>query len=226
LTESVARVDRRVRRTTAALQRALIELTLEKGYTATTIEDITSRADVARATFYAHYADKQALLTSIAADLTEDIDARVTPRAPVSTATIRGEAVLEMFRHAADHRDAYRVLLSGAGDPPAYQALIESLAASAATVFALRCRKQHVKPRLPIEFLARIWVGEHVSLLAWWLLGDLPYTPEQMALMRTRYDVYGQEWAHGFSPGQWTFDESAFGPHDELPAERRRRSTT
>src|SRR5205809_797707 len=47
--------DRRVRRTQQLLAEALIALTLEKGYEAVTIRDITKRADVGYATFFRHY---------------------------------------------------------------------------------------------------------------------------------------------------------------------------
>jgi AcrR family transcriptional regulator len=210
-------VDRRVRRSRRELQRALVELVIEKGYDATTIDDITTRADLARATFYAHYADKHALLISIANDLTADIEERLAPRAPVTTATVRGEVVLELFRHAEQNRDTYRVLLCGSGDPPAYEILVASLARTTAAVFAARDQALGLSPQLPTDFLARIWVGEHVALLSWWLFDDVPYTAGQMALMRMRYDSHGAPWAHGFAPGQYVFDETQlFGPDDEI----------
>ena len=40
----------------------LIELTIEKGYAAVTVQDIADRAMVNRATFYRHYLDKYDLL--------------------------------------------------------------------------------------------------------------------------------------------------------------------
>ena len=57
-------VDRRVQRTRRLLQDALVATVIEKGYEAATVQDIIDRADVGRATFYAHFADKQTLLTS------------------------------------------------------------------------------------------------------------------------------------------------------------------
>ena len=57
--------DRRIRRTQNSLARALIEVTLEKGYEAVTVRDITDRADVGYATFYRHYQDKDALLVDV-----------------------------------------------------------------------------------------------------------------------------------------------------------------
>jgi len=50
-----SRVQRRVARTRAAIEDAFVQLVLERGYDRVTVEDIASRADLARATFYAHY---------------------------------------------------------------------------------------------------------------------------------------------------------------------------
>src|SRR2546430_3492518 len=61
--------DRRVQRTRKLLQDALVSLMIEKGYEATTVQDIIDRANVGRATFYAHFADKETLLVSRLEDL-------------------------------------------------------------------------------------------------------------------------------------------------------------
>ncbi len=57
-------IDRRVNRTRKALQQAHISLILEKGYEATTVEDICDAANVGRSTFYAHYTSKDDLRRS------------------------------------------------------------------------------------------------------------------------------------------------------------------
>ena len=53
-----------MQRTRQLLQDALISMMIEKGYAATTVQDIIDRANVGRATFYAHFADKETLLHS------------------------------------------------------------------------------------------------------------------------------------------------------------------
>src|SRR5436189_198695 len=63
------KLDRRVQRTRQLLQDALLAMVIEKGYDATTVQDIIDRANVGRATFYAHFPDKQTLLTSRLEDL-------------------------------------------------------------------------------------------------------------------------------------------------------------
>ena len=50
-----SRTERRVARTKAAIEDAFVQLVLEHGYERVAVEDISDRADLARATVYAHY---------------------------------------------------------------------------------------------------------------------------------------------------------------------------
>ena len=56
------KVDPRIKRTRHLLQQAINELLREKEFHNITVQDITNRAEVNRATFYAHFEDKFALL--------------------------------------------------------------------------------------------------------------------------------------------------------------------
>ena len=56
--------DRRSERTRRLLGEALIALMLERPYAGLTVGEILERADIGRSTFYAHYWDKDDLLTS------------------------------------------------------------------------------------------------------------------------------------------------------------------
>lgn len=59
---AVGRRDRKRRATRDALRVAALELFEQRGYSATTIDDITERADVARRTFFRHFPSKEAVL--------------------------------------------------------------------------------------------------------------------------------------------------------------------
>ena len=56
------KMDPRVKRTRALIQQAFLDLFSEKEFHSITIQEITQKAEVNRATFYAHYPDKFALL--------------------------------------------------------------------------------------------------------------------------------------------------------------------
>lgn len=59
------RVDPRVRRTRQLLEESFLALMEEKGFQSVTVQDITNRATLNRATFYAHFDDKYALLDHV-----------------------------------------------------------------------------------------------------------------------------------------------------------------
>src|SRR5438270_14006265 len=61
---SQAKTDRRVRRTRDALGDALVALMHEKSFDQITVQQVLDRAGVGRATFYAHYSDKEDLFMS------------------------------------------------------------------------------------------------------------------------------------------------------------------
>lgn len=56
------KLDPRVRRTRQAIEQAFMELLSTKGFASITVQDITEKAGINRATFYAHFTDKYALL--------------------------------------------------------------------------------------------------------------------------------------------------------------------
>ena len=56
------KLDPRIKRTRSLILQAFKELLVEKGFQVITVQDITARAEINRATFYAHFQDKYALL--------------------------------------------------------------------------------------------------------------------------------------------------------------------
>ncbi|WP_165864030.1 TetR/AcrR family transcriptional regulator [Capsulimonas corticalis] len=74
--------DPRVRRTRALLQNALRDLLHEKKFGVISVQDIAERATVNRATFYAHFDDKYALLSCV---LRSELGAKLWSRFPKPT---------------------------------------------------------------------------------------------------------------------------------------------
>ena len=82
--------DPRVKRTRQLLQNAFMELIHEKSFEAITVQDIAERSTLNRATFYAHFEDKYALLDATAgASFTETLRRRVACDAAMSEETLR-----------------------------------------------------------------------------------------------------------------------------------------
>lgn len=190
--------DRRVRRTHKALRDALIALTLERGYVSLTVEDIIERADVSRSTFYKHFADKNALLDQIERDLGDELAQRLDPLAPSSSVGFTGKPVREMFRHAEEERDAYRVILRGEGDGRALRKFIEARVKGASSVFRDRAAEHDRQPEIDIDVMARAWVGELIVTLQWWIEQDKPrLSADEVSTMLAQLSLRGRWWASG-----------------------------
>jgi len=72
------KLDPRVKRTRSLILQAFGELLAEKGFEAISVQDVTDKADINRATFYKHFADKYALLNySISHKFMHEIEKRM-----------------------------------------------------------------------------------------------------------------------------------------------------
>lgn len=194
----MASEDRRARRSRRLLRESFVSLVLERGFSAVTVEDIAARADVGRATFYTHYSDKDALLDQIVSDLIDDMNARMAPLVSTSTEGFTGKPVLEMFRHVAEERAAYRVVLRGEGDGRALRRFTEDRVAAAVEVFTGRAASTGVTLRIDAQLLARAWVGELVAVMQWWLETESTLTPEEITETLLDLSLRGRYWASGF----------------------------
>ncbi len=193
--------DRRTRRSRRALGAALVDLVLERGFTALTVEDITERADVARATFYAHFRDKEDLFARVTDDLLAELSGRLAPAVADNAVGFTGKPVLEMLRHAREQRDLYRIVLRGEGDGKPLRMFEDACARATAEEFRARAERNRVQPRIDPELLARVWVGEQVAVLRWWVEQDTPALPaEEVVRMLLDLALRGRYWASGFEP--------------------------
>lgn len=168
--------DRRIQRTRQLLQNALIDVILEKGYEAATVQDVLDHANVGRSTFYAHFHDKEDLLLSGFEHLREEfekhlLDASVNSNSP-------WELSLSMFQHAQGHRPLYKALAGKQGGNVVIGHIQKYLFAylHAHLKQALSRRKADIPP----EILAQYISSSYISLLTWWLDNDSTCSAEQM----------------------------------------------
>ncbi len=164
--------DRRVRRTQHLLAKALIELTLERGYEAISIRDITERADIGYATFFRHYRDKDELLKDVLdVVLAELLDLLSSPLIQNNTAMVG----TLLFRYVQEQSAVVRVLL---GSHNLRQHLI-----TIATQSTMTNNIAHSDSPIPFEIAAHHTVASTIALIEWWLAHQMPYPPEKMGLI-------------------------------------------
>ena len=154
--------DRRVQRTRQLLQDALISMMIEKGYEATTVQDIIDRANVGRATFYAHFADKETLLTS----RLEDLRSFLSERERQAQGSLGFS--LAMLEHARDHLPLYAAIVGRGGGSGAFviqriHATIVDLARRALQTLGMKGSPE--RRTLAAQYIA----GAFMAVLTWWL---------------------------------------------------------
>ena len=114
------RLDPRVKRTRNLILTAFDELLPEKGFQSLTVQDITDKAEINRATFYAHFADKYALLDeSIKQTFRQELEKRTLNACHYTDENLRIliAAVCEFVSHAHTHCTTAQ---------PQFEALVET----------------------------------------------------------------------------------------------------
>jgi AcrR family transcriptional regulator len=99
-------VDPRIRRTRRLLEDSFLALVDEKGFQAINVQDITGRAGINRATFYAHFPDKYALLDYVVQQqFREELEKRTLNVCTLSQENLRALvlAVCEFVGHKHEH---------------------------------------------------------------------------------------------------------------------------
>jgi len=170
----------------AATHRALLEAARavidEKGYNAVDILDITERANVSKATFYKHFANKEACVHEL---MLQGFDALLEHifeggrRAESRVAWVR-ESFREAFAWAAKNREILLIMVGGG-------------ASSQLNVFGRNYLVQSIERAfdefgsfaqddgVPRIVKAQVTAGALVQLLGWWLENDTGYNPDEMA---------------------------------------------
>lgn len=207
------KLDRRIQRTRQALQAALLDLTKEKEYDDISVEEITERANVGRATFYLHYTDKEDLLLQYFGEMADDM-VQLISQIPFSEwlpssgdfkgASNEDEPLLPLvmvFQHIHEYSDFYRVLL-GSENSSRIVERIHRISSENIVKFA-QTKMQHdpipVLYEVPIEFFASFFSGALLSIVVWWLQEDMKHSPEDVARMFRRLFFRGAREALGLS---------------------------
>lgn len=187
------KIDRRIQRTCKALRTALLELIKEKGYDAISIEEITERADVGRATFYLHYKDKEDLLLEEFREMAIE-KVQILTEIPFSVwlqsqeASSDGEAkktappLLIVFEHIYDNSELYYILLKSEKSSRIVER-IRKISTEAIVKFVEAKAKTDPIPlqfNVPIEFFAAFFSGALLSTVDWWLEEEMRHTPREM----------------------------------------------
>lgn len=107
----VSRRDRKKQRTRHEIYQAAMNLFLQRGFDAVTIDEICEAADVARATFFLHFPAKEALLTEYGARANEELADLIRSHRGSATSALRA-SLKTLAGRATRHPDLVRMVVS------------------------------------------------------------------------------------------------------------------
>lgn len=172
--------DRRIGRTRRLLGEALIELALEKGFDAVTIQEVTARADVGYRTFFRHYSDTQSLLLDTL-EVRQQEWRQILPfpdgdqQSFFDPAATPEENGLHLFQYVQQNHDLMLVVLGPQGCRTA-RALVFGVGQAKAQ--QLLAELNHSTMESPI--IANHVTAATLALIEWWLVNEMPHPPAQM----------------------------------------------
>lgn len=174
-------MDRRQRKTREAIFRAFSELLSEKNIMKITVGEIIERADVGRATFYAHFETKDILLREFSRELFCHIFDSIqsnTGHKHIFGCDSESSAPLHLFEHIKANDNNITTLLTCRNNElfiSYFKSGLAELIAHSPESFAPRRQST-----LPQELWVNFVCSALVESVTWWLGHGMSETPEQI----------------------------------------------
>jgi AcrR family transcriptional regulator len=186
------KLDRRIERTITALRDALMALIVEKGYDSISIQDITDRANVARATFYLHFKAKDDLMFSgmklIYDQLADTVHIDMNGWEELASA--------QDFLHVEQYADFYAAMLSPRGSM-GFLVRVRAYLQNLIEPMLVKLMRDDQTARIPLSLMAAYCAGAQIGMIWWWVENRMPIPAEDMARMGMMMSLHGMPWALG-----------------------------
>lgn len=170
----MSKVDRRILKSQEAIKKAVIGLMSEKSFDSITIQDISDRANVHRATIYLHYTDKFDLLDKL---IEEYINEMREMNGYVCELDWR-DANLVYFEYFERNYLFFSTMLASKGAPSFRTRFLEFLVEEYKAEVDVHEEKNH---GLNEEIMGCFMGTAFVGIVEWWISKGMPYPPEVMA---------------------------------------------
>jgi AcrR family transcriptional regulator len=166
-------LDRRAARSRDLLLDALPGLMAERGFERLTTQNIIDRAGVGRATFYAHFDNKEELLAASVDRLRAWLEAmrRPGPGQPLAF-------MPPFFDHLDSHRAIYRTTFERESEVTVERLIRAMLRELVRTELVAQCAGR--RDDAAIELATQFIVATFWSVTVWWLGGGVPRTPAEI----------------------------------------------
>jgi AcrR family transcriptional regulator len=185
--------DRRVQRTQRLLRAALLSLIEEKGFEALTVQEIIDRANVGRATFYAHFDSKEDLLVSGLDGLRlalKDLQKQACSRGGSDERLFSFSH--EIFAHIAEYRKVFRAMV-GKPSGALVQQLLQKIVIELVRDDIKAIAGGREQKSAPTEAIVQFVTGGLFGLAMLWASGRLSLSVDEVNSLFRRLAMPGLE---------------------------------
>lgn len=172
-------MDRRQRKTREAIFKAFTELLAKKDFNNITVGEIIARADVGRATFYAHFETKDYLLKELCRELfchIFDAESGEHSHRHIFECDASDSVFLHLFRHLQKNDNQILDLLAGENNDLFLRYFKSGLKGLVKSQIDTLKREKH--SGLPQEFLVNHIAVTFVETVRWWANNGCEQSPE------------------------------------------------
>ena len=181
-------MDRRQRKTRAAIFRAFTSLLSEKDFMHITVGDIIDRADIGRATFYSHFETKDFLLKELCEELFchifDSMSNEHSDHRHIFNCDAPESVFLHLFRHLSKNDNKILDLLSGRNN----ELFLQYFKANLCRLIEnqLPTLNADKNSKLPSDFRIKLIAATFVETVRWWVDNGMKESPEII----TEYFLY------------------------------------
>lgn len=194
--------DLRIIRTREAIKIALIELLEYQNFDTVTVKDLTTKANINRGTFYAHFQDKYDLMSQYQDEIMMELRSIVHDNysSVLHSVHVKNivpqKIIISIFSYFRKNKRILRVLFGLNGDSKFQDKMKDFIWE---TVFQESSEAILNKSRflVPTEYFISYVTSAHFGIIQKWLSNDCQESPEKMAEIITIMTIKGPMYASG-----------------------------
>jgi AcrR family transcriptional regulator len=180
--------DPRTLRSRQKLANALLQLLAEGAAYPPAVNLLLEKAAVARATFYSHFTDMDALLSWEVDRLLDEVQASIDWQGHAQDAPFSGRVVRAVLGRAREQVELFRLLLTGGAGPIPLERFYSRFYQASLAFNQQRCATLGIQPAIPLEVICSSVSGQIIGVLRWMVVHQPDADIEQLvAWMRQIY---------------------------------------
>jgi len=193
---NIKKKDPRVVRTHQLLRKALIELMEERDFESITVQEISDRATIKRATFYLHFEDKQTFVETYIDEILEDLRHKMlfaTDSDPAEFDMLSGKphpSFVRLFHQIAENFNVYYALLVRNRVPyfaASLQQVIHEFISRGVDFTEPDDRNLTATREIVIKYVESAFL----EVVIWWIANNMPYAEEEIAAHLMNLSIRG-----------------------------------